>query len=174
MKLNKILLATVASLSIVSFAQAAGGSGVVNFKGSIVDAPCSIAPESLNQTVDLGAVSNVALAQQGKSIPRDFSIKLEQCDFTNGKNKVTTTFTGVSSPEDTDLLAINGTASGAGIGMTTYNKNVIKLGQATDEFTLTGPSPELQFQAFLQGGKANAVIVPGEFTSTVNFELNYN
>ncbi|MBU5899673.1 fimbrial protein, partial [Vibrio cholerae O1] len=81
-----------------SFAQAADqGHGKVNFIGSIIDAPCSIAPESIDQTVDLGQVSNVALKNGGSSNPRSFDIKLEQCDTTTLKS-VSTTFTGSASP----------------------------------------------------------------------------
>lgn len=36
------------------------GHGTVTFTGSIIDAPCSIAPESIDQTVNLGQISNVA------------------------------------------------------------------------------------------------------------------
>lgn len=62
MKLNKIMLAAAMAFGATSFAHAADqGHGKVNFIGSIIDAPCSIAPESLDQTVDLGQVSNVAL-----------------------------------------------------------------------------------------------------------------
>ncbi|WP_162873675.1 fimbrial protein, partial [Klebsiella pneumoniae] len=69
----------------------------------IIDAPCSIAPESIDQTVDLGQVSNVALKNGGKSNPRPFEIKLEQCDITTLKT-VKTTFSGVASSTDKDLL----------------------------------------------------------------------
>lgn len=183
MKLNKVMLAAVMSLSVVSFAQAAGqGGGKVTFTGSIVDAPCSIHPDSLDQTVPMGAISNVALKNGGTSTPRDFNIQLEQCDFSDpltAKNKVTTTFTGVGSSIGTDLLAINGTASGAGIAITTYDGTKIKFGTATQAVTLTGASPVLQYQAYLQGALdavAPAVgtpIIPGDFTAVANFELAY-
>lgn len=62
MKLNKIMLAAVMAFGVSSLAHAADqGHGKVTFSGSIIDAPCSIAPESLDQTVELGAISNVAL-----------------------------------------------------------------------------------------------------------------
>ena len=80
MKLNKIMLAAVMAFGVSTVANAAvkdQGHGKVTFSGSIIDAPCSIAPESLDQTVELGAISNVALKSGGKSTPRNFQIKLE-------------------------------------------------------------------------------------------------
>ncbi|MGP2706387.1 fimbrial protein, partial [Serratia marcescens] len=81
MKLNKIMLTAVLAFGVSSLAHAADqGHGKVTFTGSIIDAPCSISPETVDQTVDMGQVSNVALKNGGKSAPRQFDIKLEQCD----------------------------------------------------------------------------------------------
>ena len=82
MKLNKIVMALVLAFSTVSGAQAADqGHGKVTFTGSIIDAPCSITPQSIDQTVDLGQISKEALLSGGKSTPRNFSIGLENCSF---------------------------------------------------------------------------------------------
>lgn len=77
------------------------GHGKVTFTGSIIDAPCSISPETVDQTVDMGQVSNVALKNGGKSAPRQFDIKLEQCDNSTLKT-VTTTFEGKASAANKD------------------------------------------------------------------------
>lgn len=74
MKLNKIALAAMITLVVSHFANADQGHGKVKFTGSIIDAPCSINPESVDQTVDLGQISNVALQNGGKSTPRPFSL----------------------------------------------------------------------------------------------------
>ncbi len=125
MKLNKIMLAAVMAFGVSTVANAAvkdQGHGKVTFSGSIIDAPCSIAPESLDQTVELGAISNVALKSGGKSTPRNFQIKLENCELTSkdpGKNNtVALTFSGSASDVDAKLLGITGTAKGAGIAIT--------------------------------------------------------
>ncbi|MDH1321666.1 type 1 fimbrial protein, partial [Enterobacter bugandensis] len=67
MKLKKI--STIVSLSLImacSTAMAAPatdsqGHGTVTFKGAIIEAPCSIAADSVDQTVQLGQVSSAAL-----------------------------------------------------------------------------------------------------------------
>ena len=50
MKLNKLMLATVIAFASASVAHAASnqGSGKVTFTGEIIDAPCSVAPESVD------------------------------------------------------------------------------------------------------------------------------
>lgn len=168
---------------VLIFAMAAGismgvanakdeGHGTVTFTGSIIDAPCSITPDSSDQTVDLGQVSNLALKDGGRSIPQVFSIKLEQCDTTTSKT-VTTTFSGTASAADPDLLGLTGSAKGASIGISTTTGTLIKLGKASPAQALLNGSNNLDFAAYLQGDGASATIVPGEFKSVANFALDY-
>ncbi|AVE51385.1 type 1 fimbrial protein [Serratia marcescens] len=180
MKLNKIMLAAVMAFGVSSLAHAANqGSGTVTFSGSIIDAPCSIAPESIDQTVELGAISNVALKNGSKaSTPRDFHIQLEGCDLKTeapGKNNtVTLTFNGTASETDKKLLAITGEAKGAGIAITDANKNLIELGKASNAIELQNGRNKLSFAAYLQGSSASdSVIVPGEFQAVADFTLAY-
>ncbi|MGQ6473133.1 fimbrial protein [Serratia sp. IR-2025] len=182
MKLNKIMLAAVMAFGVSSLAHAADqGHGKVTFSGSIIDAPCSIAPESLDQTVELGAISNVSLKNGGTSKPRNFQIKLENCELTvdandptKNNNTVSLTFTGASSAVDKNLLGITGTAKGAGVAITDGAGNNIKLGQATNAQALQNGENTLIFSAYLQGSKASTTaIVPGEFQSVADFTLAY-
>ncbi|MEL5640074.1 fimbrial protein [Serratia ureilytica] len=174
MKLNKIMLAAVMALGVSSLAHAADqGHGKVTFSGSIIDAPCSIAPESEDQTVKLGAVSNVALKDGGKSPSRSFDIQLENCALST-KKTVELTFTGTTSAVDSKLLGISGTAQGAGIAITDKNGAQIELGKASAPYALLNGNNTLSFGAYLQGSAAsNAAIVPGEFTSVAEFTLAY-
>lgn len=166
MKLNKIMLAAVMAFGVSSLAHAADqGHGKVTFSGSIIDAPCSIAPESLDQTVELGAISNVALKNGGKSTPRNFQIKLENCELTAkdpGKNNtVALTFSGSASEADSKLLGITGTAKGAGIAITDGAGTNIELGKPSKARELQNGANTLSFAAYLQGSSAStAVIVP--------------
>ncbi|HID9895597.1 TPA: fimbrial protein [Serratia marcescens] len=172
MKIEKIILAAAVAFGANFYAQAADqGQGKVTFKGSIIDAPCSISSKTANQEVDLGSISNVALKNSGKSTAVDFSIDLEQCDFPTSKT-VKATFTGASSPVNTSLLGITGTASGAGV-VITYGGKPVKLGQATTAQTLNPGNNTLHFAAYLQGEGASAAIVPGNFTAVADFTLAY-
>lgn len=185
MKLNKIMMAAVlafgATSMMVNAAPTDQGHGTVTFKGSIIEAPCSITPETVDQTVNLGQVSNVTLKDGGQSSPKPFQIKLENCDLNPGdangvgkNNAVAITFTGASSVDNNELLGITGTAKGAGIAITDGSGTLIKLGQAANAQTLGNGNNTLSFSAYLQGSKASgATITPGEFQSVADFTLAY-
>ena len=108
-----LLLALVSSAMSTSVLAADMGHGKVNFKGSIIDAPCSISPNSIDQTVELGQISNMALVNGGKSTPRTFDIALENCDVTDVKKGVQLTFSGAAASFDNSnkTLGIVGTGT---------------------------------------------------------------
>ena len=181
MKLNKIMIAAVMSFGSIAVAQASDqGHGSVTFTGSIIDAPCSIDPLSLDQTVDLGAVSNVSLVNGGTSDPKPFEIHLEKCSVTTAKT-VTTTFNGAEGKNG--LLGMTGDAKGASIAITDgSNNNVIELGTATGGQIISVGATEasLRFSAYLKGdGKEEGEdgkdipIIPGTFQSVASFILDY-
>lgn len=177
MKLNKIMMAAVVAFGMSSVAYAADqGHGKVTFTGSIIDAPCSISPESEDQTVELGQVSNVALKDGGTSKPRPFAIDLENCAFDgdDAKNKVTVTFTGMEGAGNNGLLGITGTAKGASVAITDASGQAVELGKATKAQELQNGDNTLAFSAYLQGDGASAAIIPGEFQAVADFTLAYN
>ncbi|AIR85005.1 MULTISPECIES: fimbrial protein [Erwiniaceae] len=177
---KSIIALSMLSLFAVSSTHAASGTGKVTFTGSIIDAPCSIAPGSLDQTVSLGAISNVALAANGNtgsSSPKPFNIELEDCVIaTPGtKDKVTVTFTGAASPYDSESLAlVGGDASGASVVLTDGDGVKVKLNTASSGQTVINGNNTLAFAARLKGGGATTTIVPGSFQVPTNFVLNYN
>ncbi|UAN52440.1 type 1 fimbrial protein [Serratia sp. JSRIV002] len=184
MKLNKFMVAAIA-LGFVSAANAANaanaaqdaGHGTIEFYGSIIDAPCSIAPGDDNQRIPMGQIANVALKDGGKSTPENFYIHLENCDASTLKT-VTTTFTGPTSAGNADLLGITGTARGASLAITDGSGTLIKLGQPTAPQGIQDQTNILNFSAYLQGdmgadGKTAAEIVPGDFSTTTTFTLAY-
>lgn len=176
MKLNKIMLAAVLSFGALSAAHAApGGTGTVTFTGSIIDAPCSIAPGSDNQTRDLGQISKSLLGQNGntgKSQPKTFTIQLEDCDITTMKT-VSVTFTGAPSAYDATKLGLNGTASGASIAIVN-GSGPVDLGVATQPQNLVNGNNTLDFSAYLVGsGNAATPVVEGTFSSVATFMLDY-
>jgi len=174
MNMKKLVIAVaMASGMVMGSASAADqGHGTVTFIGSIIDAPCSISPDSVDQTVNLGEVSNVALKNGGTSEPQPFDIKLEQCDTSTLKT-VQATFTGAPSAGNPDLLGITGTAKGASIAITNGSGEVITLGTPSPAQTLQNGNNTLAFSAYLQGDGASATVVPGSFQSVADFTLSY-
>ncbi|CNI10541.1 putative mannose-resistant/Proteus-like fimbrial protein [Yersinia mollaretii] len=176
MKLNKFAIALGMSIAVMAISANAApkdqGQGTVTFNGSIIDSPCSITPDTIDQTVNLGQVSNIALKDGGKSKPKNFQIKLENCDTATLKT-VTTKFTGANSTGNGELLGITGTARGASIAITNGSGDVIKLGDPSKAQTIQDGNNVLAFSAYLQGDGASSTITPGEFQSIANFSLAY-
>lgn len=181
MKLNKLALALVMTIGMASAAQAAvsgtpGGTGTVNFKGQIVDAPCSIKPDSNNQDVDMGAVT-VKTLEAGRSSNVPFELHLESCDVSGGAKTVGIMFDGVRAEQGNDaLLMLNGSAKGAGLGIVDKTGKDLVLGSESSLGEVVQGDNTLSFTAYLeklgQGGTA-ASVVPGSYTSIANFTLTY-
>lgn len=197
MKLNKIMLVAALAMGTASFGAfaadentgmpdrpGAGSGGVVKFHGSIVDAPCSINPESDGQDIALGVIGNGALKAGGMSVPRPFTIKLEQC-ADDTKKSVVTTFNGTAgSGEATKSLALGMDAPpadgviGASIVLLAADKSTIldvDGSKGVEQLLYKGPN-DLNFFAAVKGdGKEDEThpIALGEFHSSVNFALTY-
>ncbi len=176
MKMNKALLAAAVVFGMSSLAHADQGHGKVTFTGSIIDSPCSITPESIDQTVELGQISNAALKDSGQSTPKNFDITLEDCSFGTpvAKNKVQVTFTGMESLAGNGLLGITGNAKGASIAIIQADGAVIELGKPTNARTLQDGNNTLSFAAYMQGDGATATITEGDFQAVTDFTLAYN
>lgn len=191
MKLNKLASVLVISMGMFAagaYAAADQGSGKVTFTGSIIDAPCSIDPESSNQEVNLGQVAKSQLDQNGTSTPQNFEILLKNCTLTettvdDPQNpddptrvgtapSVTVTFGGSPAlPDDNTWFGITGTATGAGVVITDGASNKIPVGGTTAARELIEGDNTLGFSAYLQGLGGN--IETGDFQSIADFTLAY-
>lgn len=194
MKFNKITTALIFTAGLATFGvQAASepsqGSGKITFTGSIIEAACSINPDSTNQEIDLGQIAKSQLKDNGQSTPRNFDILLENCSFEEESpvgpgedtralvgNTVKITFGGSpaassAGPINT-LLGITGTAKGAGVAITDGSGTVIELNKESNGRELINGDNTLNFSAYLQGID-DASLATGEFTAVTNFTLSY-
>ena len=178
MKVNamKTVVAGAIAMALVSFgANAANqGQGVVNFKGSVINAPCGIDPDSANQTVDFGQISKSHLNSNGISQKKNVDIKLVNCDFSDPAfvNKgVQVTFSGTTAGTD-DQLGLSNT--NAVIKMTGQDGSFVKFDGTTPSNVgkLTTGNNTLHYQAWVQKGAA--AVTEGEFTAVANFAMSYN
>ena len=168
----------VGSMLLCVSAVAAGGagSGKVTFNGEIINAPCSVAPESVDQVVEMGQISTKELVKGGESNSKPFSIKLLNCEITPDEDAVKVTFSGAKDPVDSSLLVIGGgQAAGAGIKMTAPGGAPIVLGTPTSAFGLVNGDNELPFSAVLKGYADQTAnpLTAGAFTAVTNFTLSY-
>lgn len=180
MKFSKLVVAMAFALGAVSVNAADDpkstgdqGHGTVSFTGAIIDSPCSIAPDSIEQIVELGQISNVVLqAEDGKgsSKAKNFDVRLEGCALSTAKT-VVTTFTGAAGKGG--RLGVTGDAKGASIVITDGTGTPIELGKPTAPQELQDGNNTLQFAAYMQGDGVADEIVPGDFKGVVDFSLAY-
>ncbi|WP_431224773.1 fimbrial protein [Serratia sp. L9] len=175
----KTIALFVGTTLMAGSAFAAGqGEGKITFTGSIIDAPCSLSSDSIDQTIPLGAISNVVLAANGNtgvSSPEPFYIELKDCVIATAgtKDNVTVTFTGAASTYDSDSLGLIGSAEGAYILMSQADGTKVALNTPTSAQTVINGNNTLSFTAALKGGGTGATIKPGSFQVPTNFVMTY-
>ncbi|SEN05259.1 Pilin (type 1 fimbria component protein) [Pseudomonas sp. ok272] len=165
-----MLLSLGLLMGSISVAQAADGT--VTFLGSVHSGACSIKPDSVDQTIHLGAIAKQQLESGGKSEARRVLVELEGCNLSDlTDNTVNATFTGAPSSVVPGALGTVGSAGGVGI-MMTHGGDLIKLGVATAPQIIVAGDNTLEFGAYVQGA-ATGPIVPGDFSAITNFTLAY-
>jgi type 1 fimbria pilin len=84
LKKTLLAVATTTLLSTLLLMQAQDqGHGIVNFSGTVITAPCSVAPESSQIDVNLGQVADSVLNGGQYSQSADFTIQLRDCILTS-------------------------------------------------------------------------------------------
>ncbi|MCR3903419.1 type 1 fimbrial protein [Aeromonas hydrophila] len=149
----------------------------VNLHGRIIDQPCVVAPESLEQEVEMGVVDVKQLYASGAGEQVPFSIRLTNCKpgiFRMAK----VTFTGSKDAQLSGGLAFSaGSAKGAGIRLYDVTQSPLMLGTPSRGYLLGGTTEnELQFSARVEGhpdALAAKNIQPGDYTAVANFIVAY-
>lgn len=183
--MKKIILAALVSgiMSTSAFAAVQDqGHGKVTFKGEIIDAPCSISPESIDQTVYLGQISNSLLVGGGTSSPKSFSIDLEDCAIDAAGSKVAVSFTGASSSFNPALLGVTGLTEGVeniAIQINDSDGSPVAINSdavGSGSTTLQPGTNSLLYSAFVRSATTTtlATVPLGQFEGVTNFTLTYN
>ena len=180
-KKSAFIIALASSAFIFQAFAADEGNGRIHFTGTVINAPCSIAPNSTDISVDLGQVANKVLETGNKySQNVQYSIDLQDCDLTEqtagsvtypAMSKVSVTFGGVSDATAPALLANTGSAGGAGIRLIDTNGALLKVGDTGADVNLvTGPN-QIVFAARVEA--TGAPVTTGTIVSQATYALNY-
>ncbi|EKA6275309.1 type 1 fimbrial protein [Salmonella enterica] len=155
---NKIALATMLAMGLVSANALADVGGTVNFSGEILDTPCNL--EVSDVDVAFGKLSQFTVNNTGVSKP--FEISLTQC--TMGSKSAQIKFD--ATDKTGNYINTKGTASNLGIEIEGYT-----LGTAKD-ITVNDGNNTLAFKAI--AGKSGATDVTiGTFSAISTFEISY-
>lgn len=172
----KLKIAMLSALVMAFGAQAASqGQGVVNFKGTVIDAPCGIAPESADQSIDFGQISKAHLAADGVSTAQPLNIKLVNCVLADApaKNQVKVAFTGTTNGSNLDELGTTGSTGTAIVVSEQGSATGVKFdGTPGSATTLGGDSQTLHYSTWVKKATGGTV-TEGDFTAVANFNLSY-
>jgi len=185
MHLAKKALLAVSMATIISGSAFASeqGSGKIKFKGVVINAPCSIAPDSVDKEVDLGEVTTATINANRKSAPVAVDINLQNCELENPGDesatpitKVDVTFTSTATnAADTSLMA-NTYADGAqnvGVRLLDNAEAKITLGSAKEVALQSGSDTQvLHFKAQMEV-PTGATATAGQVEATANYVLQY-
>ena len=171
MKIIKTVMAGAVAMALVSFgANAANqGQGIVNFKGSVIDAPCGIAPESADQSIDFGQISKSHLNADGISVKKDLNIKLVNCE---PNNTVKVTFTGATVDGVVNELGTAGD-TGTAVVISGQDGKLVSFGAEGAAQSLKEGDNTLHYSAWVKKATGGN-LKEGDFTAVANFNLTYN
>ena len=172
----KSVLGMAVALAFSSVVHAADqGQGKVNFKGTVIDAPCGIAPESADQSIDFGQISKAHLEANGISVKKDLDIKLVNCVLDKPKPAVKVAFSGTNVTGHANELGTAGD-TGTAIVISSEDGSLVTFdGQtASGAKTYKAGDNTLHYSAWVKKSSAgSASIKEGEFTAVTNFNLIY-
>lgn len=168
---TQITVAAVMAMGLMSAGTMADmGAGTVTFTGTVSDAPCNIAAESVDQTVPFGLISKSYLNGK-KEVMKNFDIKLEQCDTTTLK-KADITFYGPNNATGAELKT-HGVAQNVAVRLASASGNDITLGTAV-ETPMQGETNLLKFTAYAKkAAGAAGDVTEGEFSAVADFRMSY-
>ncbi|OQM39552.1 fimbrial protein [Citrobacter braakii] len=179
--MKKSLVAGVVAMAMFSFGAQANGQGVVNFKGTVIDAPCGIASESADQTIDFGQISKAHLEANGISVKKDLDIKLVNCTLAKpgapGGNPgafktVQVAFTGTTVGAQKDELGTSGN-TGTAIVVSEAGGKLVKFdGTAGDPSNLKEGDTTLRYSTWVKKA-TGGTLSEGDFSAVANFNLTY-
>jgi major type 1 subunit fimbrin (pilin) len=174
--LGTSIAATALALAGLVTTPAHAADGNINFNGKLIAAPCSIATESKDQTVDMGAVATNAFSQKGdRASPKSFQLKLTQCS--DAASAATVRFDGTSTPEDPGVLAVGdganaaNNATGVGIELADASGQRIAVADDSPSIALVKGDNTLNFRARYVA--VQDAVTAGQANATSQFTINY-
>lgn len=157
------------------------GSGRIHFTGTVINAPCSVAPGDADINVDMGQVANKVLETGNKfSQNVNYTIHLQDCNLaaqTAGTveypamSKVAVSFGGTADSSVAELVANTGSAKGAAIRLIDANGDLLKIGDTSKDINLVTGNNELVFAARVEAN--NQPVSTGTIVSQATYALNY-
>ncbi|EIM7320206.1 type 1 fimbrial protein [Escherichia coli] len=168
--MTKTVMVGAVAIALVSFGVNAAnqGQGIVNFKGTVIDAPCGIAPESADQSIDFGQISKSHLNAEGISVKKDLNIKLVNCE---PNKSVKVTFSGATLAGDNTALGTAGD-TGTAVVISGQDGQLVSFGAEGASQSLKAGDNTLHYSSWVKAASKGSA-KEGAFTAVANFNLTY-
>lgn len=149
--------------------------GYVHFYGKVVNAGCSVATDSQDQTVQMGQIRSNTFSSLGEwNDPHSFQIKLEDCS-TDVTKTVGIMFTGESDGKDPLVFRTGnhaGASNGVGIGISDSLGHLLVPNTSPVKYSpLEEGETVLNYTARYRATSRN--VIPGDASTQVWFSLYY-
>lgn len=161
-------------LSGSAFADSSTDSTQITIRGDILETPCTIAPDSIDQTIEMGVTPLSTLSVHGSGKPVPFTLRLEDCTLQRIDphrpewQRFTVTFAGATDGSD---FALQGDARGAALRIADRDGNVSQPGVPLPAYPLAADENALHYT--LQLVRDHHAIQEGRYHSVISFRLNY-
>ncbi|WP_369308951.1 fimbrial protein [Providencia rettgeri] len=147
--------------------------GIVNMGGSILETPCAIAMESLDQTIVLDTVPLASLKQWGEGTRQSFAINIINCRLTSSTGTVWANFSlTFEGPAERNGFSVFGQATGIALRIDDAQGQPILPGEPLWAGALLRGDRKLEYG--LRVVSNNSAYTPGDFQSTLRFKLDYD
>lgn len=165
-------------VALSSFCSVASANDL-KVKGTLVNAPCVIAPADKDIEVNFGDIRLLDIYERGFEFSKkDLTLVISECDLSLAK-KLKVKFIGTGHGQLPGFLALEGndTNPGLGIGFETESGSPLLLNENSPMMVIESAGRnELKFKTFLKATQAainNRTIKPGRFVSTATFLIQY-
>lgn len=161
-------------LSVSALAASSSDSTQITIRGDILETPCKIAPDSVDQTINMGVTPLSTLSVHGSGKPVPFTLRLEECTLQSANThrpewqRFTITFVGAADGND---FALQGDARGAALRITDRDGNISQPGVPLPAYPLASGENSLHYT--LQLVRDHHAVQEGRYHSAINFRLNY-
>lgn len=150
----------------------------MEFSGTLVDEPCTVAPGDTDIQLDFGTIVDKYLYTNIRTNSQPFTIHLQDCNIDNwgGTGTVSARFEGAESAALPGYLAFSDPTMGAAIGIEEADGTFLGLNKNSEPQQLADGSVALTYKAFIQGEPEvlkNESLTLGDFSATATFFLEY-
>ncbi|NIG46418.1 type 1 fimbrial protein [Enterobacter sp. Acro-832] len=143
----------------------------VEFSGTLVADPCVVDTDSQEQEIDFGNIASKTFINHESTAPKDFRIRLLECDLTLG-TQVSVTFLGDESLTQPGAFAVTGDAKGIAVRIEDAEGRTVAPNRAHGAGDLLQGETVLAYRARVTAKNVSEV-TEGEFMAVATFALDW-